>query len=117
MTDARQNVRAAVQLEDLLTSVAAVAGPLVAFDRIGLALVDGVDTIRVISKDTAGTGEPSEQRFSRHQCSDRLWPRVDTAAIGMHHASHELDANYDVDRCVSEGYGSILVLPLDVWKR
>ena len=84
-----------------------------AFDRLGLALIEDEDAVRTISLRWDGT-DASEQTHFRRQWSDRLWPRVGGAPICVRNAAQELDARCDVDRSLIEGgHQSALVFSLE----
>ena len=101
------------QLRSVLATVAATIRSLVAFDRLGLALIEDEDAVRTISARWADA-DASEQTHVRRQWSDRLWPRVGGAPICIRDAAQELDASCDVDRSLIDGgHRSVLVFSLE----
>ena len=102
------------QLRRILATVVAAIHPLVPFDRLGFALVDGEDAIRTISLPWEGADDASEQTQLRGQWSDRLWPRVGGAPVSVGDAARELDPTFDVDQALIEsGHRSVLAYSLE----
>jgi transcriptional regulator with GAF, ATPase, and Fis domain len=97
-----------------LPGVAAAARMVVPFQRMGVSLVEGGDSVRVwvVAGGDAAGGTGTVWPLRQH--SSRLWPGRNGPPVCLRDASRELDTSFEADRrLVEAGTRSLLALTLD----
>jgi transcriptional regulator with GAF, ATPase, and Fis domain len=103
-----------LELRDLLPGVAAAARLVVPFERTGISLLEGADTLRLWATGTDGVQAFAASVVPRRNVSPRAWPESNGGPIHIRDAGRELDTGFEFDRgLVEAGMRSVMALSLD----